>query len=96
MIRPDRTSGRTVGGDPPVRYCALSRSRFAAVEQQHLPAPPMTLGNMRELDVHPRWLLPARLVPAQRADRRVGLSGRDRGTVIPAARELQQVRWQAR
>ena len=53
----------------------------------------MTLGNMRELGrAEPYCVLPQQLLPPSGTHRRVELSGRDRGAVIPAPNGLYQVR----
>ena len=57
----------------------------------------MTLGNMRQLGVHN--LVASYLNDAcrQRIDRRVELSGRDRGAVVLLSHEVRQVRgWKHR
>jgi hypothetical protein len=65
---------------------------------KHPPSPPMTLRNMRELGVQRAdRVLPQRCLPSHGADRRVELSGRDRGAVVPPSHEVRQVRgWKHR
>ena len=53
--------------------------------QQHLPGQPMTLGNMRELRLIASCLNGC--LSAHGADRRVELSSRNGGAILPPARE---------